>query len=70
MQVVPVYSQADSEDILIRAYSKCQAYQDRLTEWFATDEFQTKSQESQALRNSISALVPNMNTSLANWWNV
>lgn len=69
-QVVPVYSQADSEDILVRGYSKCSTYQQRLSEWFTSEEFLNKSAESEPLRNSIAALAPSMNTSLPNWWNV
>jgi hypothetical protein len=65
-----VYSQADAEDILIRAYSKCGTYQARLTQWFGSEEFQSKSEASAALRNAVSALVPSLNTSLANWWNL
>lgn len=69
-QVVPVFSQPDSEDIVIRAYSKCTAYQEALSQWFGSPQFLSKAEESAALRANVQALVPAMNASLENWWNV
>eukprot|EP00775_Hariotina_reticulata_P004333 gene4333-4586_t len=69
-QLVPVYSVADSQDWKIRGYTKCPEYQSRLEAWFSSPQFIEKQQESEAFRRSIQQLVPQLNTSLANWWNV
>ncbi|KAG2501116.1 hypothetical protein HYH03_000934 [Edaphochlamys debaryana] len=68
--VVPVYTQADSDDILIRAYTKCPAYQSALEAWFRSDEFRAKENETQPLRDSVKAAMPYTGTNLTNWWNV
>lgn len=71
LQVVPVYTRADSEDTLIRAYAKCSAYQAKLKKWFDSEEFKSKEAESAALRNEIGALTQGaLDVSLKNWWNV
>lgn len=69
-QVVPVYSMADTEDWKIRGYTKCPAYEDRLQQWLASEEFAAKAAETQELRDKVQALAPQLNVSLANWWNV
>lgn len=66
-----MYTRADSEDTLIRAYAKCSAYQARLKAWFDSEEFRAKEAESAALRNEVGALTQGaLDVSLKNWWNV
>lgn len=67
-QVVPVYSLG--EDPLIRAYTQCPAYVARLQDWYASQEFSDKTAATAPLRDSVAALSPSLNTSLANWYNV
>lgn len=69
-QLPPVYSVADSEDWVVRAYTKCPAYQSRLEAWFASPEFAAKQEETRALREGITAAAPGLNVALENWWNV
>ena len=66
-QVLPIYTQDDQDDILIRAYTKCPAYQAALEAWFRSSEFADKSAESASLRAQVQASMPRVNTSLANW---
>lgn len=56
MQIVPVYSQADANDYVIRGYTKCPAYADALTAWYASPEFAAKANESSALRAEIQSV--------------
>lgn len=67
-QVIPVYSLG--EDPLIRSYTQCPTYINRLTVWYSSEEFLQKSEETNATRSAIAALSPGVNTSLANWYNV
>lgn len=53
LQAVPVYSSSDSEDWLIRGYSKCPAYLTRLAVWLRSDAFKQKEAESAALRQKV-----------------
>ncbi|GIL62620.1 hypothetical protein Vafri_16819 [Volvox africanus] len=69
-QVVPVYTRIDAEDILIRAYTKCSTYQNRLLTWFSGPEFSAKVAESEPLRRQVQMQMPGMDTTLVNWWNV
>mmetsp|Transcript_13596 Transcript_13596/g.29101 ORF Transcript_13596/g.29101 Transcript_13596/m.29101 type:complete len:514 (-) Transcript_13596:767-2308(-) len=69
-QPVPVYSVADVNDYVIRGYTKCPAYDDRLAAWYNTDEFKRKETETQAFRERVKALAPDMDCNLTNWWNV
>lgn len=68
LQTIPVYSVSDSEDWRIRGYSKCPAYQKRLTAWLNSDAFKQKEQDTQQLRQQIQDLAPQLNTSLAMWY--
>lgn len=70
LQLVPVYSVADSEDWKIRGYTKCPEYQQRLQAWLSSDEFKAKEAETAEFRNQIQQLAPQLNVSLTNWWNV
>jgi hypothetical protein len=56
-QAVPVYSTSDSEDWLIRGYSKCPAYQKRLAAWLRSDAFKQKEEETAALRQKVHFVV-------------
>lgn len=69
-QVVPVFTVAESQDWLIRGYTRCPAYEKRLQTWFTSEEFKTKESDSAGLRAAVAAADPSLNTSLANWWNV
>ncbi|KAG2435149.1 hypothetical protein HXX76_007234 [Chlamydomonas incerta] len=69
-QVVPVYTQSDQDDILIRAYTKCPAYQAALDAWFSSAEFGAQANASTQLRAAVAARWPGVDTSLENWWNV
>ncbi|KAG2425428.1 hypothetical protein HYH02_015034 [Chlamydomonas schloesseri] len=69
-QVVPVYTQSDQNDILIRAYTKCPAYQAALDAWFDSAEFQAQADASAGLRAAVAERWPAADTSLQNWWNV
>lgn len=69
-QVIPIYTQSDTNDVLIRAYTKCPAYQDNLEAWFRSEEFRKKEDETSALRAKVRVAMPSMDTSLKNWWNV
>lgn len=48
-----MYSSSDSEDWLIRGYSKCPAYQKRLAAWLKSDAFKQKEEETAALRQKV-----------------
>jgi hypothetical protein len=65
----PVYSSQDRGDWKIRGYTKCPAYEARLTEWFASDEFKAKEAASAGLRAAVGGLNPGLDVSLKNWWN-
>lgn len=69
-QVLPVYTQEESQDFMIRGYTRCPAYDARLAAWFNSAEFRSKEAETAQLRSQIQAADPNLNTSLAAWWNV
>ncbi|PRW05761.1 acid phosphatase [Chlorella sorokiniana] len=70
-QVVPVYAlPEDGSGALIRSYTMCPAYDARLTDWYASDEFKAKEAETKPLRDTIAAAAPGLDTSLKNWWNV
>ncbi len=45
-----MFSNVESEDQLIRAYSRCPTYQDILEAWFQSDEFKSKEAETAAFR--------------------
>lgn len=69
--LVPVFTVAEHEDWRIRGYTRCPAYERRLADWLLhSPEFAQKSKESAALRERVGKLVPHLNNSLANWWNV
>lgn len=55
LQVIPIYTQSDTNDVLIRAYTKCPAYQDNLEAWFRSEEFRKKEDETSALRAKVGA---------------
>ncbi|KAL6746088.1 histidine phosphatase superfamily [Haematococcus lacustris] len=69
-QPVPVYSEPDKDDWLIRTYNKCPAYDARLMAWFDSPQFQAKARDTAALRAAFQALAPALDCSLENWWNV
>jgi hypothetical protein len=48
-----VYSSPDSEDWRIRGYTKCPAYQKRLSAWLSSDAFKQKEADTQALRQKV-----------------
>ncbi len=65
--MVPIYTQLDGDDILIRAYTKCDTYQRNLVGWFTSDEFIAKSRETEALRTKVQLMIPDTDVSLVNW---
>lgn len=77
-QPVPIYTAAgaDADDILVRAYTKCPAFEKRLAAWYASGAFAAKAAETAAFRNSIGALLQSRPTGVApdvrleNWYNV
>lgn len=70
-QVVPVFSlPEDGAGVLIRSYTMCPAYDARLLDWYASEEFKQKEAETQPLRDTIAAAAPGLDTALKNWWNV
>lgn len=69
-QVIPVYSEPDTQDIVIRAYTKCPKYDSALLQFYISPEFVKKSADSADLRNYLASLVPGLDTSLKNFWNV
>ncbi|GAX74513.1 hypothetical protein CEUSTIGMA_g1962.t1 [Chlamydomonas eustigma] len=76
-QVVPVFSDVDSNDDTIRAYTKCPTYDNILSNWYNSTEFLNKSAATQSFRNNIAVQLANfsaaaaaINTSLINWFNV
>jgi hypothetical protein len=54
---VPIYSVQETEDYSIRGYTRCPAYQRRLADWYASDEFQQKEAETQVGGRSCIAVV-------------
>jgi len=66
----PVFTVSEGQDVAIRAYNKCPAYDRKLARWFASDEFQQKEAETEAVRARVAELAPGLNTSLAQFWNV
>jgi hypothetical protein len=68
--MVPVFAVSDEQDVAIRAYNKCPAYDRRLTRWFASGEFKAKEEETAAVRARVAELAPGLNTSLSQFWNV
>jgi len=67
-QVVPVY--ALGEDPLIRGYTACPAYIEKLSEWYSSAEFADKEAATNASRAAVAAVAPQLDVSLANWFNV
>ncbi|KAF8071018.1 Acp2 [Scenedesmus sp. PABB004] len=68
---VPVYTDgADVDDWRVRGYTKCPSYARRLESWLGSAEFRAKEEDTASLRAAVQALAPQLNTSLANWWNV
>jgi lysosomal acid phosphatase len=67
-QVIPVYSLG--EDPLVRAYTKCPAYSADLQGWYSSEEFLAKEARTASLRATVKAAGPELNTTLANWYNV
>ncbi|KAJ9534014.1 hypothetical protein QJQ45_027114, partial [Haematococcus lacustris] len=57
-QPVPVYSEPDRDDWLIRTYNKCPAYDARLMAWFDSPQFQAKARDTAALRAAFQAVRP------------
>lgn len=68
--MVPVFSVSEEQDVAIRGYTKCPAYDRRLARWFASDEFKQKEAETAAVRAKVAELAPGLNTSLSQFWNV
>jgi hypothetical protein len=68
---VPVYPAAgsDADDWLVRAYTKCPAYEQRLKQWFTSPEFAAKSAETKSTRAAVAAAAPGTDVALENWWN-
>ncbi len=50
LQLVPIYSVAEPEDYLIRGYTRCDAYQRRLDQWYDSAEFTIRAADSEATR--------------------
>lgn len=69
-QSVPAFTVDDAEDWRIRAYTKCPAYDRALSRWFGSEDFLAKEAKSKPVRDAVAAASPELNTSLANWWNV
>ena len=79
-QVVPVYTVAgsDSDDVLIRTYNKCPAYDDALAAWYTSPAFLNMSASTALLRSYVASLMAawpyanglNNDTRLTNWYNV
>jgi hypothetical protein len=67
---VPAFTVDDAEDWRIRAYTKCPAYDRALSRWFGSEDFLAKEAQSKPVRDAVAAASPELNTSLANWWNV
>ena len=55
MQVVPVYSEAPSQDILLRAYDKCPTLRDSLAAHHASASFAAQETASLPLRETVAA---------------
>uniref|UniRef100_A0A7S3E6W9 Acid phosphatase n=1 Tax=Rhodosorus marinus TaxID=101924 RepID=A0A7S3E6W9_9RHOD len=69
-QAVPVtISGLEEDDFLIRAYTKCPNFSERLNDFYASEEFQNKEQETREFRN-VWAPAFSEPTTLENWWNV
>lgn len=51
--MVPVFSVGEEQDVSIRGYSKCPAYDGKLARWFASTEFKTKEAETEAVRAKV-----------------
>jgi hypothetical protein len=79
---IPVYSRLDSQDTMIRAYTKCAAHAERIDEWHDSDEFVAKEADSMPLRQEVHAAlvkalphgelpssVEDGATPLRDWWN-
>ena len=79
-QEVPIYTAAgaDADDVLIRTYSKCPAYDAKLLAWYSSPQFTNMSAASVPLRSYVASLLVgwpyanglNNNTDLQNWYNV
>jgi hypothetical protein len=58
----PVSNSVPLNPIVCRS-TRCPAYDDRLRQWLASDEFKAKEAETQQLRNRVQALAPQFNVS-------
>ncbi|KAJ8902018.1 hypothetical protein NDN08_004219 [Rhodosorus marinus] len=69
-QAVPVtISALEEDDFLIRAYTKCPNFSDRLNDLYASEEFQNKERETRDFRTAWAPAFSEP-TTLENWWNV
>eukprot|EP00201_Polytomella_parva_P024576 CAMPEP_0175044856 /NCGR_PEP_ID=MMETSP0052_2-20121109/4064_1 /TAXON_ID=51329 ORGANISM="Polytomella parva, Strain SAG 63-3" /NCGR_SAMPLE_ID=MMETSP0052_2 /ASSEMBLY_ACC=CAM_ASM_000194 /LENGTH=395 /DNA_ID=CAMNT_0016308251 /DNA_START=318 /DNA_END=1505 /DNA_ORIENTATION=+ len=68
---VPIYSTNDTNDALVRAYTKCPAYDNILLNWYNSSQFKNMSTQSATLRSTIqNSYLLGYDTSLQNWWNI
>lgn len=70
-----MYSLAEGDTAaLVRAYTACPAYEQRLAAWYGSPEFAAKQSGSAALRAAVAALFDagkgRVDTSLEGWWTV
>ena len=65
-----MYTLPEDSDPLIRGYTSCPTYNNRLLDWYTSDEFNKMSATTEAFRDGIGALDPGLNISLENWYNV
>jgi hypothetical protein len=62
--LIPVYAVEEADDWVLRGYTRCPAYQQRLEQWFGSAEFSQQEQASAALRERVQAVAPQLNTTL------
>lgn len=69
-QTVPVFTVEESEDYKIRSFVHCPKYGQAVGNWYNSQEFKDKEVASKWLRDTIQALVPGLDCSLQNWFEV
>jgi hypothetical protein len=69
-QIVPVYSNAESEEYVLRGFTRCPTYDAELTAWYAGQEFADFALASEPLLAELAAIDPTLNTNLETFENV